>query len=331
MKNKNRIAKIMLVLLVILSIVFLGSNYFFSPVEVDDLSYIDDYNTIKVNFNQDIIINKKTLDGINILDSNGKKMDLTLQLEDSSKNLTIKPSDNEYALGEDYAIVIDSIQGRWFGDIRERYTVSFTIDKIFIDESLGLGQYMTQKISNDRDYEWYVDQGTTGEYSYTNCGPTCAEMIGKWKDENFGGSAEEARSLDYGDDGGWFTENIQNYLDRFNIETEIIGDVTEDLVIDNLNQGNIMVIGIKSDEISFNDSKYGGHVNMVYQMYGGHFILVKGYVVADDVLYFEIYDPNGAYETYEDGTPSGKDRYYRADEVIQASKDWYDSILLVKE
>ncbi len=331
MNKKNKVIKSSLIFIVIILTVFLGFNYFFRPVEVDDLSYIDDYKTISVNLNQDIIINEKTLDGISILDSNENKVPLTLQLEDSSKNLIIKPLENRYDLGETYELVIDEIQGRWLGNIKEKYIVPFTIDKIRIDDSLGLGQYMTQKVSNDREYEWYVDQGTTGEYSYTNCGPTCAEMIGKWKNENFGGSAEEARNLDYGDDGGWFTENIKNYLDSFNIKSQIVPDVTEDLILSNLDKGNIMVIGIKSDEISYNDSKYGGHVNMVYQMYGGHFILVKGYVVADGILYFEIYDPNSAYETYYDGTPSGKNRYYRADEVIKSSKNWYDSILLVEE
>ncbi|SHH70165.1 C39 family peptidase [Clostridium grantii] len=304
--------------------------YFVAPIKVEKVSYIDDYKTISLEFDTDIILDSKTKEGIYITDSKGVHIPLSFHLNENSRTLIIKPFDKPYSLGQNYILMVNEVQGRWFGNIKEPMLQSFNISKLPVDESYGLGKFITEKVDNDKDYYWYVDQATTGEYAGTNCGPASAEMIGKWVDENFKGTAKEARELDYGDDGGWYTENIKNYLDKFNIKSKIISNVTKSSMISYLKNGNILLLGIKAGEISFNDPSNKQHKDRFYWVSAGHFIIVKGYIVVDKVIYFEVYDPNSWYETYDDGSLMGINRYYKADEVVKASKVWYDKLLLVE-
>jgi hypothetical protein len=316
------------IILIGLSIEF--KLYFVAPIKVEKVSYVDDYKTISLEFDTDIILDGKTKEGIYITDSKGIHVPLSFQLNENSRVLIIKPLDKEYSLGETYVLMVNQVQGRWFGSIKEPLLETFKISKLPIDESYGMGKFITEKLSNDRNYYWYVDQATTGEYAGTNCGPTSAEMIGKWVDENFEGTAKEARKFDYGDDGGWYTENIKNYLDQFNIKSYIIPNVSKSSMISYLKNGNILLLGIKAGEISFNDPSNKQHKDRFYWVSAGHFIIVKGYIVVDNVTYFEVYDPNSWYETYDDGSLMGIDRYYKADEVVKASKVWYDKLLVVE-
>lgn len=317
--------------MVLFLIVVSGFRIFFmKPVEILQVTYLDDYETLRINFNSSIILNDNTVKNIKIIDSDGNNIPLSYQLAQDSMNLVLKPYHTNYALGEQYTLIIDYVQGQWFGNLNKPIKETFEIDKLPVDKSLGLGEFMTKKVSNDRAYSWYVDQGDTGEFSSTNCGPASAEMVGKWVDEDFKGTAEEARELDYCDDNGWFTENIKNYLHKYKIESKIIPNVSKEMMVFNLEDGNIMVLGVKIGGISLNDpSDNSEHTGRFYLAEGGHFIIVKGYVVVDGVTYFEVYDPNSWYNVYEDGTPMGKDRYFLADEVINASKVWYDELLLI--
>lgn len=331
MRKKRSIFSKIIVLFLILITSGIGFKYYFMDViEIEKISYIDDYKTVKVQFSSDIILNDKTKDSINILDSSGNSVPLSYSLVSDSKNLVIKPSDSIYTLGEEYTLKIDGVQGRWFGKLDEQSQTEFLIDKLPLNPILGLGKYMTEKVSNNREYSWYVDQAETGEYSSTNCGPASAEMLGKWVNENFKGYAEEARGLHYGDDGGWFTEDVQNYLKSYDVESRMVLNVTKELIISELDKGNIMLLGIKVGEISLNEDSSEEHTGRFYWVTSGHFIIVKGYIVADGETYFEIYDPNSWYETYSDGTYKGKDRYFKAEEVVTASKVWYDKLLLIE-
>lgn len=331
-KKRSIFSKIIFTFLFLILIAsVIGFKYYFmKPIEIDRISYIDDYKTIKVQFNSDIILNDMTKNNISILDSSGNAVPLSYSLVSDSENLVIKPVDSIYSLGEEYTLKIDGVQGRWFGELDKQIETEFLMDKLPLDSTLGLGKYMTEKVSSDREYSWYVDQAETGEYSSTNCGPASAEMLGRWVEENFEGYAEEARNLDYGDDGGWFTENIQNYLKSYDIESKMVLDVTKELIISELDKGNIMLLGIKAGEISLNEDSNEEHTGRFYWVTSGHFIIVKGYIVADGETYFEVYDPNSWYDVYEDGTYKGKDRYYKADEVVEASKVWYDKLLLME-
>ena len=61
-----------------------------------------------------------------------------------------------------------------------------------------------------------------------------------------------------------------------------------------------------------------------------HFVLVKGYVVADGKFYLEVYDPNSGGSTYTlDGQPRGKNRYYEASQVKGAISNCWKYALVV--
>lgn len=332
-KRQNIFSKILFILMFLLLITSgIGFKYYFmEPIEVEKISYIDDYKTINVQFSTDIVLDEKTKNNIKVLDSSGNSVALSYSLVSDSENLVIKPAESNYNLGEKYTFQVNDVQGRYFGKLNEQLKTEFLIDKLPIEQSLGLGKYMTEKVSNDKEYDWYVDQANTGKYSSTNCGPASAEMLGKWADENFQGYAEEARNLHYGDDGGWFTEDVQNYLKSYGIESKMHLNVTKEFIISQLDKGNIMLLGIKSGEISINEDSYEEHVDRFYWGSSGHFIIVKGYIVVDDKMYFEVYDPNSWNETYSDGTYKGKDRYYKEEEVIRASKVWYDKLLIIEK
>lgn len=305
-------------------------EFFIKPVEILQVSFLDDRETLSINFKSSIVLNDNTVKNIKIIDSDGNDIPLSYRLVEDSMSLVLKPDDANCNLGEQYTLIINYTQGRWFGNLNKPIKETFEIDKLQLDQSLGLGEYMTKKVSNDREYSWYVDQGDTGEFSSTNCGPTSAEMVGKWVDKDFKGTAEEARKLDYCDDDGWFTENIKNYLHKYKIESKIIPNVSKEMIIFNLRKGNIMILGIKIGDISFNNPNDNSeHTGKFYLADDGHFIIIKGYVVVDDVTYFEVYDSNSWNDVYEDRTPMGKDRYFLADEVIKASKEWYDELLLI--
>ena len=64
-----------------------------------------------------------------------------------------------------------------------------------------------------------------------------------------------------------------------------------------------------------NEERAGKYFDVDFQ----HFVIIKGYKVVDDKLYFEIYDPNSWDTRYIDGTPVGMDRYYLADELVEAA------------
>ena len=61
----------------------------------------------------------------------------------------------------------------------------------------------------------------------------------------------------------------------------------------------------------------------------GHFIVVKGYRQVDGELYFEVYDPYGFGRTYNDG--KGKDRYYRSEDIYEATSIWWNYTIVVSE
>lgn len=56
--------------------------------------------------------------------------------------------------------------------------------------------------------------------------------------------------------------------------------------------------------------------NIYYCGIGGHFLIIKGYKVFDNEVYFEIYDPAFGMQTYANGSLAGKGRFYLAREVI---------------
>ena len=59
-----------------------------------------------------------------------------------------------------------------------------------------------------------------------------------------------------------------------------------------------------------------------YGTSGGHFLVVKGYRELDNEFYFEVYDPAHGSYAYTDGTLIGKNRYYRFEDIYNATSTW---------
>ena len=52
-------------------------------------------------------------------------------------------------------------------------------------QAYGLGTQLTASVSNNTNYDWYIDQATSGTYASVNCGPTSVTMAIKWASKDF--------------------------------------------------------------------------------------------------------------------------------------------------
>ena len=87
------------------------------------------------------------------------------------------------AVGTDVDVTLTVSDGK-SQDIKTR---SINVPEYSLIRSYGLGKTLADEVSNDVDYEWYLDQFNTGEHSLLNCGPTSVTMAIKWFDQNFTG------------------------------------------------------------------------------------------------------------------------------------------------
>jgi ABC-type bacteriocin/lantibiotic exporter with double-glycine peptidase domain len=157
----------------------------------------------------------------------------------------------------------------------------------------------TKEVHLTREYEWYIDQNNTGEYSNINCGPTSATMVLKYLDETFDKTVEDARKEIKPEGGSWSNYDIINYIKdnggkvrttKFNIDT----------IKEGLQNGSLFILCIKETE--------------------PHAVIVKGYVEGK----FELYDPNSGKDrliTYEQTETAVKALWPYAIEVYYADRD----------
>lgn len=189
-------------------------------------------------------------------------------------------------------------------------------------EAWGLGTTVTKYVTNDREYEWYVDQYNTGEFWYENCGPTSVEMAGRYYDPNFSHTAAEARSLYRPEGGWWFDTDISASLTTFGVLYTTITIYHTTVLTKALNNGNVVLVNPTMELV--NSEEDPAHRTGLYYLPGtGHYLIVKGYVVVDGQTFFEVYDPWSVDERYDDGTLKGKDRYYDAKSFLNAIMKWY--------
>lgn len=194
----------------------------------------------------------------------------------------------------------------------------------------GLGKELKEEFSLNRDYEWYIDQKETGIYNYNNCGPSCVTMAIKWANRDFDLPADSARSFALNDGGWWYASDITGYLDMNDVTNNIIEYKSVHSFIDNLKDSLIIILAIDAHYISFNYNQT--HRTGRYYAAGedfGHFIILKGYKIVDDKLYFEVYDPNSWGRKYEDGQYKGLDRYYSAGDLDLAIRKWWHYAIII--
>ncbi|MBN2795381.1 MAG: hypothetical protein JXR88_08260 [Clostridia bacterium] len=186
------------------------------------------------------------------------------------------------------------------------------------------------EVSNNRPYVWYIDQGDTGKYAGDNCGPSSTVMAALWQNHNFDETPVDARSEFRSAGGWWYTEDIEDYFDRYKIRYDI--DDFDDAYewIAELSSGNILLLCLDTTYLSFQDNP-DDYVGRFYSYTGGHFLILKGYKYIMNELYFEVYDSNNWGSVYSDGSPKGKDRLYPADELMNAVDSWWSNYFIIYE
>ena len=118
-------------------------------------------------------------------------------------------------------------------------------------------------------------------------------MALKWYNKQFSKSPKDARNTYRSSGGWWHTGDITNYLKDFSVNHYILELNNSDTLINELEKGNIIILCLDMGYIpkSINDE---WRVDRFYttQAQAGHFILLKGYKLVDNQLFFEVYDSN---------------------------------------
>lgn len=183
-------------------------------------------------------------------------------------------------------------------------------------------------LSNNRDYDWYIDQGKTGRASDNNCGPSSAVMAEKWYNKETTMTAEKAREEHPENWGWWSTVTIAKYLNSRNVPFEEIVYLKPNDIKNELDKGKIIILCIDTTYIDY-DNFSKNNTGRFYTYQGGHFLIVKGYRTLKDKLYWEVYDPNNFGLCNADGTPMGKDRLYSAENMDTAIKKWWNIMMII--
>ena len=200
--------------------------------------------------------------------------------------------------------------------------------------SQGLGNFIQQEAANNCSYPWYMDQAYTGPYSLDNCGPTVVTMVCKWADSTFTKTPEDARNAYRSTGGDWYPDDITFYLRDNKIPNSTVAlpataEGTMQILKREVDLHQLVIVDFETYSIRFNSDEHS-HVDRFYTIDPGlgHFIIVKGYKEVDNEMYFEVYDPNSWTRTYDDGTFKGKDRYYRSEDIFEATKTWWPKVFI---
>ena len=199
----------------------------------------------------------------------------------------------------------------------------------------GLGHFVNFSETQDKAYEWYIDQGTTGTCALQNCGPSSVTMAIKWADPAFTGSARDARAACHSSGGWWYTNDVDNYLTDNQVPHAIIAlsdqeAQTAAIMANILDKGQILILCIDMNGIR-PATDPGFHVDRFYTAAPnwGHFFVVKGYDRVDQALFFEVYDPYSFGYVNTNGSLKGKNRFYRAADLAAASSHWWNYAIVI--
>ena len=183
--------------------------------------------------------------------------------------------------------------------------------------------------SIERDFDWYINQLGTGADEYINCGPASVVMAALWFfNGDFWVSVEEARdSVPEIQGQHWFYHDIAGFLQDHDVDFTFAYPVNLEYMISWLDEGRIIIVNIRAGDISRGNRESG--IGRFYSFPGGHFVILKGFYIIDDVEYFEVYDPFTMHDFYDDSYPMGKNRLYNAEEVARSVDSWGDSVVII--
>jgi hypothetical protein len=199
----------------------------------------------------------------------------------------------------------------------------------------GMGTSIQSFVDNDVQYNWFIDQNTT-EYYSSNCGPASATMALKWIYPDFNKTTDDARNTYFMEGEWWSTSNIVDYLNLYKVDGTIIpfgSNKSNDLMAE-LDKGNIAVLCLDMYYIRIETKGVDFPVDRFYRFNNneqpglGHFFVVKGYKTVNEHVLFEVYDPASSMR-YSDGTYMGKNRLYRAEDIMKSADIWWKYAIIV--
>jgi len=201
--------------------------------------------------------------------------------------------------------------------------------------SWGLGHFVNGYASNDKNYNWYIDQSTSGNFAGINCGPASVTMAIKWADPDFTKTALDARMTYEASGGWWFTSDIDSYLSDNQITHAIIAltdraDSTAFVLKQQLMNQQIVILCLDMNYVRATaDDLYRTDKFYATTPAWGHFIVLKGYKIADGELFFEAYDPYSFGLKNDDNSLKGMNRYYRFEDLAAACLPWWNYAFVI--
>lgn len=210
---------------------------------------------------------------------------------------------------------------------------NITLPKPTLERNYGLGINLNTGHSNNVNYNWYYDQVKSGSFANVNCGPSSVTMAIKWTNANFNKTPEDARNTYRSSGGWWYTSDIINYLNQYSINNCTISINQIDLIQGQINSGNVVILCLDMYYIR-NQAKDKWHTDKFYSANNkgwGHFIVVKGYKIVDDKVYYEAYDPYSYGMKYSNDTLKGVNRYYRSQDLDSAVVNWWSYAIIVSK
>ncbi|MCQ2146414.1 MAG: C39 family peptidase [Bacteroidales bacterium] len=188
----------------------------------------------------------------------------------------------------------------------------------------GMEGTLEKYVTTERPYTWYIDQGDTGQYSLSNCGPTSAVMVARWLDGENRVTPKDARS-EYSPAGGWWyvSSDFIPYLNEHKYPYHVIQFSSVDALLAELDKGKIAITCLDMNIVSQSKAE-NNRFGLFYPTspQWGHFMVIKGYVKTDSKVYLEVNDPYTIGKKNLDGTPKGEGRYYDASEVQRSAFGW---------
>jgi hypothetical protein len=201
--------------------------------------------------------------------------------------------------------------------------------------SWGLGHFINSYASNDRNYNWYIDQSTSGNFASVNCGPASVTMAIKWADPDFTKTALDARMTYEVSGGWWFTNDIDSYLTDNHITHAIVAltdqaDSTAAILKRQLMNQQIIILCLDMNHVrAATDTLYRTDKFYATTPDWGHFIVLKGYKITDGELFFEAYDPYSFGQKNDDNSLKGMNRYYRFEDLAAACLPWWNFAFVI--
>lgn len=188
-------------------------------------------------------------------------------------------------------------------------------------------------VDNERDYEFYIDQLTTGSHGSVNCVPSSIVMAGLWQNEHFEPSVLELRDEYKPEGGGWSRYLTFQALTNEGIEFTKHYNNEVDKLLNFINNGNVIIVALDITFVSPKDDDNSAIGRFYRPSYTDtfHCILLKGTVTLENEQYFIVHDPWNSANYYKDNSPKGKNRLYPVEEIVKGIKDYGYDIFVIRD